>query len=273
MSPLKTVTLLLLLLAPATRPHAQHTYVVSVGIADYQSVRNLTFTEADVATFNQIMAQQGADITTLIGVQATHANILKTLRAVFAKATPSDAVIFFFSGHGYEGGFCCYDMKPNSHLGGVSYQEMQILFRNCRAGRKMVFADACFSGGLGKQRTQLQVQAVTDSDVMFFLSSRLDETSLELPQGPNGLYTYFLAQGLCGAADADNDRIISASEICGFCKRKGLVVGSPDSSQPASHRLGQFRSGHAGHGLEVRKRFTVLWLNQIKKLTTTILLL
>ena len=220
MNSLKSIVVLLLLLFSSIEIKAQHTYVVSVGIADYQSINDLTFTEADVATFNQIMAQHDAEITTLTGIKATHANILKTVRSVFAKATPADAVIFFFSGHGYEGGFCCYDMQANSHLGGMSYQEMQILFRNCRAGRKMVFADACFSGGLSKQRTQLQVQAVSNNDVMFFLSSRLDETSLELPQGPNGLYTYFLAQGLCGAADVNNDRIISASEIYNFVGAK-----------------------------------------------------
>lgn len=83
----------------------------------------------------------------------------------------------------------------------------------------MIFADACFSGGLGKQRTQLQVQAVANNDVMFFLSSRLDETSLELPQGPNGLYTYFLAKGLGGAADVNNDRVISANEIYNFVSK------------------------------------------------------
>lgn len=216
MNALKRIIFLLFTLIFAIETKAQHTYVVSVGIADYQNINDLTFTEADVVTFNQIMARHNAIITSLTGTQATHANILKTVRSVFALATPSDAVIFFFSGHGYEGGFCCYDMRPNSHLGGLSYQEMQILFRNCRAGQKMVFADACFSGGLSKQRTQLQVQAVSNNDVMFFLSSKLDETSLELPQGPNGLYTYFLAKGLCGEADKNNDRIISASEIYNF---------------------------------------------------------
>ena len=209
---------MLLLLLSTISIRAQHTYVVSVGIADYQYINDLTYTEADVNTFNQIMAQHNAEITTLTGAQASHADVIKTVRSVFAKATSLDAVIFFFSGHGYEGGFCCYDMKPNSQLGGMSYQEMQILFRNCRAGRKMVFADACFSGGLSKQRTQLQVQAVSNNDVMFFLSSKLNETSLELPQGPNGLYTYYLAKGLCGEADTNRDRIITAGEIYNFVK-------------------------------------------------------
>lgn len=198
---------------PSTTIFAQKLFVVSVGIADYLNINDLNYTEEDVHLFNTIMAPHTENIISLTGTDATHTNVLSTLRNVFANANPEDAVIFFFSGHGYEGGFCCYDMKPNSHLGGLSYQEMQILLRNCRAGRKFVFADACFSGGLSKQRTQLQVQSVTNNDVIFFLSSKLDETSLEIPGGPNGLYTYFLARGLCGYADSNEDRIISAQEI------------------------------------------------------------
>ena len=93
---------------------------------------------------------------------------------------------------------------------------MQILFRNCRAGRKMVFADACCSGGLSKQRTQLTVQAVQNSEVMYFLSSKFDETSLELPNGPNGLFTYCLAHGLNGESDIDGNRIITMQEIYNY---------------------------------------------------------
>ena len=193
--------------------HAQKTYVVSVGIADYKEINDLRYTENDVTVFNQIMSNHTNEIYTLVGLQATHANLIKTIRAVFAQATANDAVIFFFSGHGYEGGFCCYDMKPGSFIGGISYKEMQILFRNCRAGRKMVFADACFSGGLSQQKTQLTVQTVQNGEVMYFLSSKFDETSLELPNGPNGLFTYCLAQGLCGDSDMNNDNIISIQEI------------------------------------------------------------
>lgn len=199
---------------------AQKTYVVSVGIADYKEINDLRFTENDVATFNQIMSHFTDEIYSLLGSQATHANVIKTIRNIFAKATPKDAVIFFFSGHGYEGGFCCYDMRAQSYLGGMTYQELQILFRNCRAGRKMVFADACFSGGASKQRTTLTVQSVQNSNVMFFLSSRFNETSLELPEGPNGLFTYFLAKGLCGESDYNNDYLITAHEIFDYVNKR-----------------------------------------------------
>lgn len=210
---LRAIKCLLFFCALCLTAQAQKTYVFSVGIADYREINDLRYTENDVAVFNQIMANHTDEIYTLTGSQATHANVIKTIRTVFAQATVDDAVIFFFSGHGYEGGFCCYDMKPGSYIGGISYKEMQILFRNCRAGRKMVFADACFSGGLSIQKTQLTVQTVQNSEVMYFLSSKFDETSLELPNGPNGLFTYCLAQGLCGDSDLNGDRIISLQEI------------------------------------------------------------
>ena len=210
------ILLITCILGVALPIFSQDVYVVSVGISDYQNINDLRFTEADVDVFNEIMSHHTSEITTLKGKQATHANVINTLRKVFAKAKSNDVVMFFFSGHGYEGGFCCYDMKVQSYIGGISYQEMQILFRNCRAGKKYVFADACFSGGLAKQRTKLQVQAVSNQNVFFFLSSKLDETSLELPNGPNGLFTYFLAKGLCGEADANSDQIITAQEVYSY---------------------------------------------------------
>ena len=195
---------------------AQKAYVISVGIADYKEINDLRYTENDVRTFNNIMSKYGAEITSLLGKEATHTNIIQKIRSVSARAKEEDLVVFFFSGHGYEGGFCCYDMRVNSFLGGITYQEIQILFRNCRAGRKIIIADACFSGGLSKQRTALTVQAVRKSDLVFLLSSQFDETSLELPNGPNGLFTYVLDAGLNGAADTNKDNKITYQEIYDF---------------------------------------------------------
>lgn len=195
---------------------AKKIFVISVGIADYKEINDLRYTENDVMSFNTIMSRYDAEIVSLLGKEATHSNIIKYIRAVSAQAKADDDIFFFFSGHGYEGGFCCYDQKPNSYIGGISYQEIQILFRNCRAGKKVIIADACFSGGLSKQRTALTVQAVQKSDVIFFLSSQFDETSLELPNGPNGLFTYILESGLNGAADTNNDGQITYQEIYSY---------------------------------------------------------
>ena len=212
-------------------------YVVSVGIADYKEINDLNMSENDVKVFNELMEYQGAEITTLLGSKATHVNIISALRGTFAKATKDDTMIFFFSGHGYEGGFCCWDMsaaapfslnygnkdnsdrltQANRSFGGLSYEEMQILFRNCRAGGKIVFADACFSGGLQKgERLNLSVQSARNGDVVFFLSSQTNETSFEMSDAPNGVFTYFLIEGLLGDADTDEDGNINIKELYNY---------------------------------------------------------
>ncbi len=201
----------------------QKTYVLSVGITHYENINDLSVTENDAKLFAQLMSTQGAETTLLLGEAATHVNIVSALRGVFAKATSQDQMIFYFSGHGYEGGFCCYDMAANStsgaerYMGGLSYAEMQVLFRNCRAGKKLVFADACFAGGLRKgEHINISVQSARNGDVVYFLSSQTDETSLEMADSGNSLFTYYLVKGLCGEADSNADRYITASEIFNY---------------------------------------------------------
>jgi len=237
--------------------YAQKIYVVSVGIADYKEISDLNLTENDVCVFNELMAYQGAEITTLIGRQATHADIISTLRASFARAKKEDTMVFFFSGHGYEGGFCCWDMSgsspalssnsaarnlqnrsrlasTNKYYGGLSYAEMQILFRNCRAGKKIVIADACFSGGLHKgNQLNTSVQSARNGDVVFFLSSRTDETSLEMPGGTNGLFTYYLAKGLLGSSDVNKDNQMTMKEIFDYVYQS--VVDYADKVSHSQH--------------------------------------
>lgn len=237
--------------------YAQKIYVVSVGIADYKEINDLNLTENDVHVFNELMSSQGAEIVTLLGKQATHVRVISALRASFARAGKEDTMIFFFSGHGYEGGFCCWDMSgdrpestgspaqnvqdrkrlaaTNKYYGGLSYAEMQILFRNCRAGKKIVFADACYSGGLHKgNQVNVSVQSARNGDVAFFMSSRMDETSLEMAGGTNGLFTYYLAKGLLGESDANRDLKITLKEIYAYVYRS--VVAYVDKLSYVSKR-------------------------------------
>ena len=74
----------------------QKTYVLSVGIADYENINDLTITENDAKVIEQLMRTQGAETTLLLGKNATHVNIISALRSVFAKATSQDKMIFYF---------------------------------------------------------------------------------------------------------------------------------------------------------------------------------
>lgn len=211
---------------------AQKTYVVSVGIADYKNsdINDLRYTENDVDSFNDVMMKHTQEVYTLLGRNATHQNTLNIIRAVFSKATNKDAVILYFSGHGYPGGFCCYDMSNTS--GGLSYTEIASLFKDCKAASKIVFADACFSGGLRREKKQeSSISSVRNSEIMFFLSSRTNETSQEMIGGPNGQFTRFLVRGLGGGADTDRNRKITAKELYDFV-HEGVAAATADKQHP-----------------------------------------
>lgn len=218
---------------------AQKTFVLCVGINDYKDINDLKLCENDANDFASFMLSANAEVSIMSGKDATHEYIISALRKLLGKASSEDCVIFFFSGHGYEGGFCCWDMATNSpsvskpsfrgkvdqqrlnttnrYYGGLSYAELQVLFRNCRAGRKLVIADACFSGGLRKgNHINTSVQSAKKGELIFILSSRPDETSLELPNGRNGLFTTFLLKGLSGESDVDADRKITLAELFQF---------------------------------------------------------
>lgn len=228
---MKTLHIILLLFF-ATNIWAQKLYVVSVGICDYKDpqINDLRFTEADVASFNKVVMTHTDEVYTLLGSNATHSNVYNCISRVFAKATSQDAVILYFSGHGYPGGFCCYDMSQNG--GGLTYQEIASLFKQCKAKRKMVFADACFSGGLRKEKKENETtSSIRDGEVMFFLSSRTNETSQEMRRGPNGQFTRFLVRGLSGAADTNRDRKITAKELYDFV-HEGVITATANKQHP-----------------------------------------
>lgn len=226
---MRRYTLFILLLFAAALCRAQRVYVVAAGVNVYANprVNRLRCCENDVADFCALMGRK-ATVYQLTGRQATRQAIVNALATVCAQATAGDAVIFFFSGHGYRGGFCPYDMQPGRN--GLSYADMQTLFKQCRSGRKMVFADACFSGGLRNRRSTAP-NINKNGDVLFFLSSRTNEMSQEAIGKRNGQFTRFLIRGLGGGADTNRDRTISASEIYTFV-HNGVSVATRNQQHP-----------------------------------------
>lgn len=218
---MKNVVLsIILLIVSSITIKAQNLYIVSIGISDYAFINDLRYAENDVKSFNNVMKRHTKAITTLTGKNATRYKVVKSIESIFSKAQKEDRVILFFSGHGYPGGFCCYDMNPTSYQNGLSYKELQTLFKKCKSKNKLIFADACFSGGVRVENSdEISVSNIRQSNVLFFLSSRTNETSQEMVIGTNGQFTRFLVRGLGGGADYNRDRLITAKELFDFVNR------------------------------------------------------
>jgi uncharacterized caspase-like protein len=209
-------------LACALLVHAK-TYVVSIGIADYPGTKSdLRLSDGDAVTIKRLYEKNGkAEVEVLTNQSATLKNVVFALQNLFAKATSDDTVVLFFSGHGVPGGFICYD-------GLLKYETIVKAMDNSDAGCKMVFADACFAGKARKDNGGFQHSS---ANIMFFLSSRTAEKSMEKRNWRNSLFTAYLERGLRGGADVNRDRQITAKELFDFVS-KGVAKKSIGTQHP-----------------------------------------
>lgn len=213
------------------------TYLVSVGVADYENIQDLRLSEKDAESVVQLFENRGAITTLLIGEKATKANILRQLKEQFLHVNSQDLVVFYFSGHGYPGGFCPYDMNQQL-ASGLSYEEIKAVFKDCKARNKVVFADACYAGKFRQNSkssstasSAVQADSPAGTNVLLFLSSRSGETSIEYPYMKNGLFTASLMRALRGGADIDHDRLITAKELFSFVSQN-VKEKSRDKQHP-----------------------------------------
>ena len=96
--------------------------------------------------------------------------------------------------------------------GSLSYDEVRNAMNESHCKNKMIFADACFSGKM-RQGNRPVKEEHKKSNVMLFLSSRDNETSIERRDMKNGFFTTCLVDALKGKADINRDRTITAEEL------------------------------------------------------------
>lgn len=215
------------------------TFLVSIGVSDYSHypfrVMSLRLpirdakTVVDIYSINRTKKKDNGsiDYVLLLDSLATKDRIVRAMNKVYRQADEDDIVVFFFSGHGYNGGFCAYD-------GDVEYSDIRKVMSKSKSKNKMIFADACRSGGLRGERytTSLSNDSTEKkANVMLLLSSRTNENSIERTDMKNGFFTEYLKKGLGGNADTNRDRTITAKELFDFVS-KGVAEISYDKQHP-----------------------------------------
>lgn len=207
------------------------TYIVIAGVSDYQHISDLRLPEKDALAVAELYKTRTENVITITGKYATKKNIINALSSQFARAKANDQIVFFFSGHGFPGGICPYDIKRDGNE--ITYKEILSIFKRSKAKTKIIFADACFAGGLRSSNNASTTASneIKNANVMLFLSSRAYEASIENAFMANGFFTTFLLRGLKGGADNDKNRIITAKELFWFVYN-GVKEKSHDKQHP-----------------------------------------
>jgi tetratricopeptide (TPR) repeat protein len=214
-------------------------WALVVGISDYQDavIPDLRFADRDAQEMVKFL-QSAAGGTVredqmkfLSNQQATVAQIYGALDWLLEKSAPTDRVVIYFSGHGdvetktlrQQGFLLAYDTPPtNYRIGALRLEDLNDYLETIATENQstvIIVTDACRSGNLAGGQEGVQTTAANLADLMQneikIMSCRPDELSLEGEQwgGGRGAFSYHLLEGLSGLADANDDQVISLSEI------------------------------------------------------------
>lgn len=206
-------------------------FAVVVGCADYQQANlDLRYSDDDAYRFYAYLkspeggALPDEHIAVLVDEAATKSNILQTMHNIYSKASPEDMLIFYFSGHGTDGGFCPTDVT-NQYNTLLLHTEIKAVFKKYPAKYKVCFADACFSGGIyqgAPASTSSGSTNTSETSVIIMMSSAHTETSQENPLMRQGAFTYYLLKGLKSSADRNKDKIVTLEELFPYVKANVL---------------------------------------------------
>ncbi len=231
-------------------------WAVVIGVGRYESpeVPRLRYTVPDAeAIYETLIKTAGFKkdhvllLTDRSERRPTLRNVKWALGTFLARsAKKDDTVVIFFAGHGApevdqrgveRDGFSKYlvptDAEPDDlYSTALPMDELQTIFARLEAERVVVFLDACYSGAAGgrtfaskKTRSahvdDLFLERVTSSKGRAIITaSRPSEVSIELPDLGHGIFTYYLLQGLKGAADLNRDGIVSLQELYEYVERQ-----------------------------------------------------
>lgn len=213
-------------LTPTVTTEIPKVYAVLVGVARYNHMKSLKYTDDDAyRMFAFLKSPEGGaladdQIKILIDEDASKDNILKTLDKTFSKAGPNDVIFFYFSGHGLKGAFLPIDYDGNNNR--VEHTDIMQILDKSPAKSKIIIADACHSGSLNGSRgttAQAAIESYYDAfnrssgGTVLMMSSKAEETSIENNGLRQGIFSHFLIRGLKGAADNDENKLVTINEL------------------------------------------------------------
>src|SRR5687768_1679284 len=242
---------------PTTKPDSvtsPQTYAMIMGISTYKYVRPLTYADKDAEMFRDYLKSPAGgkvkddNIYILLNEQALNANFLvKGFAWLKAKnLKKGDRLFIYLAGHGDaidedQFFFLTYDCNPagdkNNYLVTGTVQLFNLKKKIANESAKGVdvyfIMDACRSNELpgGTEGQNFLNAAISEKRAgeIIMLATGAGQESLEDASIGNGhgLFTYYLVDGLTGAADGENgDKQITLEEI-----QKYVDVNVPSLAQ------------------------------------------
>ncbi|MGB0862675.1 MAG: caspase family protein [Saprospiraceae bacterium] len=207
-------------------------YAVVVGVARYLHMQSLNYTDDDAYRMYAFLKspEGGAladnQLVIMVDESATRNKIIKNMEEVFGRATEDDMVLFYFSGHGEKEGLLPIDYNGYDNV--LEHKTISKILNKTKAKYKICITDACYSGTMEetiskaknvKEETdrisQLYKNPLEDfneNSLALLVSSKSEETSVENAGLRQGIFSHFLLRALKGAADTNEDDVVTLGE-------------------------------------------------------------
>jgi hypothetical protein len=224
-------------------PGRRNVWAVVIGINRYPYLPKLKYAVNDAREFYRVLVEKNRipaeNITLLLDEQATLRNLRSAIGTRLKEAAGAqDMVVIFFAGHGaterdaasldhdgLEKYLLTWDTDPKDvYSSALPMREVAHILGRIRSERLVFIADACYSGASGGRTVGIGGIRANVSDAfldrvaggrgkIIITASAANEVSVEKDELQQGVFTYYLLEGLRGAADFDRDGLITVDEI------------------------------------------------------------
>ena len=220
----------------------RNVWAVVIGINNYPNIRQLQYAVNDAKAVYEWLIHANhvpvENVKLLINGQATLKNLRSELGTRLKNnAALDDLVIIYFAGHGATerdslspdgDGLEKYILPFGTDLDdlyatAMPMREVAYIINRIRSERLVFIADACYSGASGGRTVSTSGIRASVSDAflerlaggkgkIIITASGANEVSMERNELKHGVFTYYLLEGLRGAADTDSDGVITVDE-------------------------------------------------------------
>jgi len=223
----------------ATQKLHHEDWALVIGIEDYSGLPRVDYAKNDALLakkyFNKLLGVPEENIITLINKDATKTKIEGYLRQYLPGHVSSDTTLYvYYAGHGApevskgEPYLIPYDgdtrfLEQSAYNLKVFYDDLNKL----KLQRVFIFVDSCFSGVAARSSEMLvkgarlalshvQNPSIASEKVISLSATNEAQVSNMYGQRRHGLFTYYLLDGLRGAASTEKDRSVSVKGLYAY---------------------------------------------------------
>lgn len=211
---------------------------ILIGVKNYTGLPALKYADADVELLARTLKERCNFDKVITLTESSEplyrplqGNILRQLRTHLPLADRGGyrRVLVYFSGHGFrDKNGELYFAPPDCDLNfieqtAIKQSVVKKLLDDCtQVPIKLLVLDCCHAGetkdakGTGATGEQLAAVFANAKGLLTFASCKNDEVSLEWEEKQQGLFTYWLCEGLKGMADENRNGVINVSELHHF---------------------------------------------------------